>query len=193
MTKRFNSCIVAACIVISVTALISLGQAQIWDGGFEQAEFQVEVRSHDGSPIKGIALRVVNENNDESYFYPVTDYTRADAITTDENGIMVFHHINLSPEFGGKCRQLFWTIPLGKCSPPRYWCRFVSGQETLYSLPFVDLYRNGDSNVQKLKRTWQGASSERVSMPEHLRPERISPNTTLEFRVYSRRIIVGQN
>src|SRR5262249_11428804 len=118
--------------------IFSLAQVKVWSGGFPQVEYRVVFYNLDQQPLKGIKLIVTNEQGGVSYGYPVTDFTEDLTPISDEQGLMVFHHVDLSPEFGGKCANLFFLFPLGTCEPPQYELQFEFSGNKLARYRYID-------------------------------------------------------
>jgi hypothetical protein len=132
--------LLGALIMIGGLAIASLIRVEAWDGGFPQAEFRVRFIDARGAPCKGISLMVKDAAGRPAYCYPVTDYHQECVPMSGDDGILVFHHVNLSPEFSGKVRYLFFALPIGQRSPPTYYCQFARSGEIVYEVPFNDYF-----------------------------------------------------
>jgi hypothetical protein len=133
----------------------------IWDGGFPQEEFEISFRDASGNATKGVELRVEDNEGRPFYFYPVSDYAPDLTPTSDENGIMIFHHIRSTAlEFGGHEWYLFFFIPIGDGSP-KYVCRFLHDGREVYRIPYHKLRRrNGARETEEVvKRHWKTPQS----------------------------------
>jgi hypothetical protein len=108
------------CLALSMLGLASvLFDWTVWDGGFPQAQFHIYVVGESDRPLEDVEIEIRDRFGNKSYCYPVTDYHLDNKLVTDADGKVVFHHVNLSPEFGGQCLNLFFVIPIGKCEAPR--------------------------------------------------------------------------
>jgi hypothetical protein len=152
--------IAASIVVVTIVGLISLTQVEAWDGGFKQAEFRIRFVDSSGRPVQGIKLAVNDASGKHSYCYPVPDYHEDSTPTTGGDGVMVFHHINLSPEYSGKVAYLFFLIPIGNRSPPVYYCQFSKQGELLCEVMFNDYF--GYSN--RTRQEWSQLPKSRTEL-----------------------------
>ena len=135
-------------------ALASLANVMVWDGAFRQAEYQLVFVDRAVKPVPRIELYVENENGANFYHYPVTDYSPDRTPTSDDKGVLTFHHVSPSLEFGGKCGNLFWVIPVGTCDSPIFICRFFASGKEVYRCRFNDLRWLAVEVAQPVTRMW---------------------------------------
>jgi hypothetical protein len=132
----------------------------IWDGGFPQEEFEISFRDADGNSIQGVELRVEDRKGRPFYFYPVSDYATDSAPTSDENGMMIFHHVSRGLEYSGFDGHVFFIIPIGDGSP-EYICRFLRDGKEIYRIPYHKLLRGDAAHESEsvVKRHWKTPQS----------------------------------
>jgi hypothetical protein len=185
----------AVILIVIVFVWSFFGIVEVWDGNFPQIEFQVSFLDKQGRPIKGVTLAVTDYKGALAYGYPVTDYREDSVPTSNNDGLMIFHHVTLGTEFGGKCRWVFFAIPVGDCEAPKYTLHFfvqdkeVSGYE--YN-KYLGMNNSNWSSIPKIKRQLSEIGSSPQSLPEHLRPENRSMPSTLEYYVIAKTIILNQ-
>jgi hypothetical protein len=179
-------------LAVSGIALASLVRRELWDGGFRQVEYRISFIDESGHPIKGVQLKVIDSQSNISWAYPVTDYTENMAPTSDEDGLMVFHHVDLSPEFGGSCHRLFFLFPIGECEAPIYTLNFLLSGQTVASFSYIDLespgWISGWKNLPAVTRKWEQKRPASPSLPEHLRVENRQVQSQLDFYVINKTI-----
>jgi hypothetical protein len=187
-----NRLILPFLLVIAGVGVASLVETETWDGGFPQVEYRVHFMDQTQHPVKGVKLKVIDNRGNISFGYPVTDFREASVPTSGEDGAMVFHHVDLSPEFGGSCRKLFFLFPIGKCGPPQYNLQFLLLNRVIASFPYSDYLgtRPNWDSLPTVKRGWEEKSHSPPSLPEHLRTENRSLPPSLEYYIIKRTIIV---
>ncbi len=193
--NRFSVGVVTVIVVLAGLALICPGIVELWDGGFSQVEFQVTVINQNGRPIEGVTLSVTDHKGDSALGYPVMDFRGGLTPTSDEKGLMVFHHVNLSPEFGGKCRKLFFLIPVGVCEAPKYHLHFLLRDRELACYEYSDYLGRWPldwKTLPKVKRPWKPMGRSPASLPEYLRLENRSMPPNLEYYVIAQTITINQ-
>jgi hypothetical protein len=150
-----------AAIVFGLFGFFSSCMGRLWDGGFPQEEFEISFRDADGNAIQGVEPRVEDRKGRPFYFYPVSDYAPDSAPTSDENGMMIYHHVSRSGlEFSGFDGHLFFIIPIGD-GPPEYICRFLRDGKEMYRVPYHKLRRRdavGESG-SVVTRQWKTPQS----------------------------------
>lgn len=140
---------------VLLLAIASLVETHVWDGGFRQAEYQLTLVDRAGKPVPGVELRVEGESGANFYHYPVTDYSPNSTLASNDKGVLTFHHVKLGGlEFGGKCSELFWIIPIGECNSPIFVCRFVADGKEIYRCKFNDLRSIATEGSEPITRTW---------------------------------------
>lgn len=182
-------------LVITGTALVSLVDWEAWDGGFQQIEYCVTFLDENNHPLKGVQLRVFDSQGNTSWGYPVTDFTEDLIPTSNKKGMITFHHVNLSPEFGGKCCHLFFMFPLGKCEAPNYTLHFLLSGQLIASFRYIDLEAPGRTSewttLPVVTRKWEQKGSSSPLLPEHLRIENRKMPSQLDFYVINKTINVS--
>lgn len=185
--KKFILILVVA---ITVTGLASVAQKEVWDGGFLQVEFILTILDETERPLKGVQLMVLDAQGNKSLSYPVTDFTDESIPSSDENGTMTFHHVSLSPEFGGSCSHLFFLFPVGTCEAPKYTLKLFLADYTVASIKYTDLeapVRADDwKTLPIIKREWHQKGASSPSLPEHLRIENRKIPPQLAFYVINK-------
>lgn len=185
------------CIIVIVIGLLLsfICPVIVWDGGFSQVEFQITFVDQQTKPINGVTLSVVNYSGATAFGYPVTDYREDSIPTSDDKGVMVFHHVNLSPEYGGKYRMMFFLIPVGKHEAPKYTLHFILSGKEIAHYEYNNYLGTGAPDWDSLPtvtRQWRDIGNSPPSLPEHLRPENRSMPSTLKYHIISRTIIVNR-
>lgn len=171
------------------------GIVELWDGGFPQVEFQISFLDEQRSPLKGVKLAVTDSKEELAFGYPVIDYRQDSVPTSNDDGLMIFHHINLTPEFGGKCRWLFFVFPVGECEAPKYTLHFLIQDKEMARYEYHKYLGEGAvswGSLPKVKRQFSEIGNSPQSLPERLRPENRNVPPILEYRVIAKTIIVNQ-
>lgn len=145
-----------------------------WDGSFAQSEYQVALQDTDGKPLSGVQLRVEDEEGNPACGYPVTDYFPPNAPKSGADGVMVFHHVRLGQEFGGRERRLLWLLPMGEHESPRYVCRFFHDGREVLRIPFRDLNRARRGSGAEVTREWDWATCGPVEADGNAEREAVS-------------------
>ena len=194
-TMNIKKTVLIIALAIAGLALASLARKEVWDGGFQQVEYRVTFLDKDSRPLKGVQLRVFDSQGKTTFGYPITDFTDESPPSSDENGMMIFHHVGLSPEFGGSCQQLFFVFPVGKCDAPKYTVQFLLSNRPVASFDYTDLEAPGREvewkNLPIAKRKWEQKIPSSPSLPEHLRVENRKLPPQLDFYVISKVITVS--
>lgn len=185
--------LIIALAIVSL-ALASLAEWEVWDGGFQQVEYHINFLDEYRDPVKGVRLNVFDSQGNTSLGYPVSDLTEDLIPTSNDKGEMIFHHVGLSPEFGGKCCQLLFMFPIGKCEWPKYTLQFVLSERPVASFEYSDFEAPGRmadwKNLLIVTRKWEQRGSSSPSLPEHLRIENRRLPPQLDFYVISKTIII---
>ena len=109
----------------------------LYDGYYCQAEYQIKFVTPDGRPIDGVQLEVVDKSGNISYGYPVTDYCEGGIPTSDADGVITFHHVQYTMEWGG---IFFFCCVLGSGSR-EFDLLFSRNGELIYDTKYGDLDR----------------------------------------------------
>jgi hypothetical protein len=132
-----------------------------WGGsyGYGQIEHELTFVDTAGNPVEGIELRVEDQQGNEFFCFPVTDYLPGQTPKTDKDGVIRFHHVSTAVEWDNYGWSLFWCFPVQTTKSPVYVCRFLRGNEELYGLrydelPDWDWPGKGWEEVPKVKRPW---------------------------------------
>jgi hypothetical protein len=123
----------------------------VWDGGFGQVEYQLTFIGDDGKPIEGVQLQVESQNGTNYFHYPVTDYIDGVTPTSNNEGVLTFHHVGDGVEFGGGCWELF-GFAFGECKGPVFELRFMLDGREIHRCKFNDL--NALAGRDRVTRTW---------------------------------------
>ncbi len=179
-------------VIIVVMLLLVLAGCGVGDGSFSQAEYQIEFLSQDGKPIEGVKLEVQDEQGNIRYGYPVTDYYTGSTPTSDENGVIIFHHVRYFAEWGG---GFFFGLSCGS-SMPEFDCIFTRNGEILHSVKYGDLDREvkkdrpiiiREVSIYDKQSTEFAWKDNDPNYPIHIVEE------TLEFPIVEQKIIVDIN
>ena len=175
-----------AALTVLIIGVASYFSGIHWDGGYASAEYQIVFSDRDGNPVPGVTLKVQDESAYLRFNYPVTDFRVLRAPSSDENGLLTFHHVSRGLEFGGFFRHHFFLIPVRNTHPlPVYHCKFLHDHREIYSVKYADLntelYRRED-DLPRVKRT-----------PEALGLEPYETDSThFEFPVLRRHVTVSE-
>ena len=114
--------------------------------GYSMAEFQLTFVDPDDRPVKGIELRVENLEGTNFFYYPVTDYLPGQIPTSDQNGLMAFHHIPQGVEWDVKWVRIdyaFFDTSDVLVGNPQFVCRFLRDGVEVHRIGYSDLCRQG--------------------------------------------------
>jgi hypothetical protein len=144
---------IVVCMVGFSSALFH-GRAE---GRFPNAEFELTFHDPNGKPLPGVELQVENRLGNVANDYPVTDFKRSQPPHTNENGVMVFHHVGHGLEFGADRWELFFVIQMGDELPPQFLCRFLLDGREVYRINYHELYGLSPSGpgTPKVTRRWK--------------------------------------
>jgi hypothetical protein len=161
--RRHRKLVLFALAAVLLGGLGSLCTVGFGDGAFSQGEYQLVFQDAAGTPVEGVRLQVVTAYGQDSFHYPVSDYTPSHVPASGADGALTFHHINKwhSPEYGGVCLHLFFFIPVGGgCHPPVYQCRCAYQGREVYRIRFNDLNEElpGPGRGPEVKRRWDAPS-----------------------------------
>jgi hypothetical protein len=157
---------------IGLLALAAFFPCERWQGRFLDAKFEFTFINGIGEPIANVRLEVVDKNNREAFFYPVSDFTSERAVFSDVHGKLVFHHVGSGgPEFGGACYRPFFVLRSGKCEPDDYTCRFIYSEKCVFAVSYRELDaavsklldKNDDRDISTIVFQWPRG------FPEHLK------------------------
>ncbi len=155
----------AALIVTVLAALaaccVGLLTAQRWGGsyGYGQREYELTFRDSKGNPVEGVALRVEDERGNDFFCFPVSDYLPAYPPTSDERGVMRFHHVSTAVEWDNYGWVVFGGVWEHSTHSPVFICRFTHRGTEVYRIPYGDLPHwdwpgRTWKDVPKVKRRW---------------------------------------
>lgn len=192
--KRLRKLLIVAGIAAAGLILLGLASrlsAIQWDGSFRHAEYQFAFKDKAGKPLSGVCLRVEDKAGRVSYDYPVTDFRADDDLQSDINGVLAFHHVGGGLEFGGQCWELFFLIPLGKCSGPVYYCKFVRNGKVVSSIRYNDLDKDYPNTCEDWERWEKLPRVKRIPDDLRLNAAEVKPDH-LEFPMVFREVVVMQ-
>ena len=126
-------------------------------GAFAHAQYEFTFHTPDGAPLRGVRLQVVDDKGEDSFHYPVSDYSAGSAPTSDAQGVLTFHHVNREhPEWFGSGSYLFFLIPVGEgAHAPVYYCRFVHEGREVYKARYNDLDAEATAGGETVRRRWE--------------------------------------
>jgi hypothetical protein len=114
-------------IVLALAALSYMTTGVNWEGGFPSGEIRINVRDSNGQPIPGAALHVYRGAPRQLAFgYPISNHTQQSGLVSDEMGRITAVHERGGLQFGGHRWELFWLIPMGKRSGPKFACELTA-------------------------------------------------------------------
>jgi hypothetical protein len=134
-------------LLIAVFLLAQVTGCGVWDGSFHQAEYQLKFVTADGSPVNDVKLNVY-KGEDIRYAYPVTDYYPGNIPVSDSNGVVIFHHVIYSLEFGG---PFFFGCSFP--APPDFNLRFIKDGKVIYEVKYSDLEGRIHIHLPEVTRT----------------------------------------
>jgi hypothetical protein len=143
----------AAILIIIGLVWSFFGIVEVWDGNFSQIEYQVSFLDKQRRPVKGVTLAVTDYKEALVYGYPVTDYREDSVPTSNNDGLMTFHHVTLGTEFGGKRRWLFFAIPIGDCEAPKYTLHFLLQDKEIIRYEYHKYLGMENSNWDSLPKS----------------------------------------
>jgi hypothetical protein len=85
----------AAFILVILISLVGLASAiNFWtgEGAYPNTEFELTFEDQAGKPVRGVQLLIDDQGGRPLYHYPITDYEPGNTPTSNEIGVMVFHH-----------------------------------------------------------------------------------------------------
>jgi hypothetical protein len=110
-------------IVLALAALSYMTTGVVWDGGFPSGEIRISVRDSIGQPVPNAALHVYRGGTRQLAFgYPISNHTESSDVVSDESGRIIAMQERDGLQFGGHRWELFWIIPMGKRSGPKFDC-----------------------------------------------------------------------
>lgn len=181
--------------LISIAALILTSRTITWDGGFPQAEYRIRFIDEQGKAVPGVTLEVRDKDGKTSYCYPVTDFAIGSAPVSDPDGIMLFHHIELWAEFGGRCTRWLGLFSTGKCDPPSYTCIFsLAGEEVARFDYGQTLAADGGrsfAGLPTVTRSWKKDASCGPDLPDHLSLSFRDVSTTQVFPIITKEMTIS--
>ena len=133
-------------LLFAVILLVHCTGCGVWDGSFRQAEYQLKFVTGDGSPVNDVKLSVY-DGKDITYGYPVDDYYPAHIPTSDSNGVITFHHVTYSFEYGG---MFFFGCSCP--SPPDFNLQFTKDGNLIYEVKYSDLDRKINIDLPEVTR-----------------------------------------
>jgi hypothetical protein len=132
-----------------------------WGGscGYGQREYQLTFIDSSGNVVEGVELKVEDERGNEFFYFPVSDYSPGQVPTSDQQGVMRFHHVSTAVEWDDYGWALFWLVPVTTVPSPVFICRFVHRGKEVYRIPYGELPDwdwpgRGWEDVSKVKRRW---------------------------------------
>jgi hypothetical protein len=153
--KAVILCLLPPCALLLIGFVSLTVTSVIWDGGFSEAEYRITFVDDNGQPIEGIKLKVQDKLGTVYYYYPVSDFSPSRTPTSDQSGVLVFHHVDTGVEFGGRCAQLFWFFPIGQCNTPQFVCRFLLNDKDVYHCLYHELEHSAKATNEIASRTWK--------------------------------------
>ncbi|OWK38154.1 hypothetical protein [Fimbriiglobus ruber] len=153
--KRLIASGVVVVAAIGLLALASYWTTSIhWDGGFPSGEFRLKVRTPEGKPVKGAALRVFRKNTREpAYKYPLENHMTERDLVSDETGRITAIREHGGLQFGGHAWQLFWVIPMGVQTGPRYDCEITAEGFQPLTFEVWQLFETGYESYKDFPKT----------------------------------------
>src|SRR5688572_2325165 len=110
--------------IVALAAAIVLvpWQCLIWDGGFPDVECRLRFVDGDGKPVPAVILTVFTKAGGVCHFYPVNEFLPDRPVTSDKDGVMVFHHAGRGVGFGGREYRNLFGMRFGETDSPHYDC-----------------------------------------------------------------------
>jgi hypothetical protein len=129
----------------------------VYDGNYAPVEFRITFIDGNGTPVKGVELRVDNRQGQNFFLYPVTDYLPDRIPTSNEKGIMVFHHHDDEIIFSGFDFRLWGAISIEHRPMPYHLCRFVHGGREVYRISYSELsdWEGSRDTIPHVKVRWR--------------------------------------
>jgi len=190
---------VGIAIVMATAAVLPWTYVEVGVGSFGQAEFRINIVDESGKPIQNLVMHVVDGSGRRSPCYPVSDYYSDDSITSDKDGVLVFHHIGMGDEYVTRNRRLLTGHIISKVEPPEYECEFWKEGQVVSRARFADYFGWGKAPKDK----WQGLRRKTIrwlyrpcsnaDLPAHLRLDEKVAGSVVEFPVVEGTIVVPEN
>jgi hypothetical protein len=179
--KAFIAIVVAFALLLSMTGCL-------YDGFYWQAEYQIKFVTPDGRPIDGVQLEVLDESGNISYGYPVTDYYEGGIPTSDADGVITFHHVQYTMEWGG----MFFFGCVAGSGPQVFDLLFSENGRLIYDTKYHDFNREVKSDTPTITRkvsVYDAGSAEAAMLSDVSEPPRIVEES-LEFPVVEQTVVV---
>lgn len=136
-----------AILLIGVTtflAVVPTSYVEVGDGSFRQAEFQINLVETGGQRLRDIEMVVTDDTGCDSPCYPVSDYYQDTPVKSRTDGAIVFHHVEVFPEFGLKRHFLFTGHLISETKAPLYYCHFMRHGREIAVARFNDYFGFAD-------------------------------------------------
>ncbi len=186
--KLFAAVTVAFLAVVVAGLGITGSYTEIWDGGYPYVACEFTFHDTDGNPVSGVQLEVIRESGVVRHHWPIDDFYVGRVPVSDKNGKLIFHCCGHS--FGGTCHTYFHVIKIGDCGAPEYTCNFLHNGKLVASVPFNDLAFAPESQSTRQDRTVRVPTPEQVYGGAAIPAVDDLPETTREFKIVTRSIIV---
>lgn len=188
--QLFRKLFAAGVVLAVVIAGLGLtgSYTEIWDGGYPYVACELTFLDTDGNPVSGVQLEVVRKSGVVRHHWPIDDFYVGRVPVSDENGRLNFHCCG--HRFGGTCHTYFHVIKIGGCGAPEYTCNFLQNGELIASVPFNDLAFAPESQISRQERTIRIPTPEQVFGDAPIPAVDDLPETTREFNIVTRSLIV---
>lgn len=161
---------IAVVLVLSVALFAFISHemtAIMWDGGYPPALFKVKLTDEQGKPVQNAQVHVINLDGESRYRYPVTNYLKNNILETDKQGEVTLNHFSHGLEFGGKCWDLFFIVPMGDCDAPDFFIVFSKDGFEDKKIKYSILDKTeviGEPKVVKRKSDLRGPDEELIEL-----------------------------
>lgn len=130
-----RGCFLVVFGLVAAVALIPF-HGILWDGGFPSLEAQLTFVDNQDRPVSGVKLTVLTRAGGTCHFYPVDEFLPDQALVSDAEGRMVFHHTAVFVEFSGFESRNLIGMRFGESSAPHYECVFSLNEREVFRTPF---------------------------------------------------------
>jgi hypothetical protein len=153
--KRCLGCFTGVIVIALVIASAPI-HAVRWSGFFPTEEYQLTFLDEKGRPVPDVSLQIESPAGNKCYFYPVNEFLPDQALVSNSQGLIVFHHVQEMVEYGGAdyCNLLGYC-PFPEKSP-QYYCVVLHNGQEVYRFRYNTLWLEavGKPKAALIAREW---------------------------------------
>ncbi|MEZ0265709.1 MAG: hypothetical protein ACAI43_13345 [Phycisphaerae bacterium] len=141
-------------VALGLGVLSYLTTGVTWDGGFPSGEIRIDVRDAAGQPVHGAKLAVYRGGTPQlADGYPIANHTAGAELISDEAGRIVAVQERGGIQFGGHYWELFWCIPIGRHTGPRFDCEITAPGYPPVAFGLRRLFESPHTGYEKFPKT----------------------------------------